>query len=159
MIDARSLTLSASDPQALAAMNEQYFGIGLRYVASVRALALQPGGADISTAQFAQHYVPTMRAITGFRDSVIGLAQGELRENRQSALLTLAGAGLAETALLAVLIWMVAGFMRHVIGPFVQATGIIDAIARDDLATEIPEVSASRFLRILMRMASTSLRL
>lgn len=166
MIDARTVTLAASDPQALAAMNDQYFGAGLRYVATVRALALQPGGAGISTAQFAQHYVPTMRAIIGFRDSVAALAEREIRKNHQDALLLLVGTGLAEAALLAVLIWMIAGFRRHVIGPFVQATHIIDAIARDDLATEIPEVSARKeisgmfdAMRVLRNNSAERLRL
>jgi diguanylate cyclase (GGDEF)-like protein len=147
MVDARALSLAYADPQALASMNDQYFGVGLNYVAAVRVLATRPGGAGVSTAQFAQQYVPTMRAITGFRDSVIALAQNELRQNRQAALFVLVGTGLAEVLLVAVLIWMAAGFRRHVIGPFVHATRIIDAIARDDLTTEIPEVSARQEIR------------
>ena len=147
LLDARTRSLATAAPEGLARMTEQYFGNGLNYVTSVRALASQPGGAGISTAQFAQQYVPTMQAITGFRDNVIVLAQNELRDNRQGALLVLVGTGLAEVLLLALLITIAAGFRRHVIGPFVKATRIIDALARDDLTADIPRISGRREIR------------
>lgn len=147
LLDARTPSLAAANPQGLAHMTDQYFGNGLRYVASVRALAARPGGAGISTAQFAQQYVPTMQAITGFRDNVIALAQDELSDNRHAALLVLVGTGLAGVLLLALMITIAAGFRRHVIGPFVKATHIIDALARDDLSADIPRVSGRREIR------------
>lgn len=147
LLDARTPSLAAADPQGLARMTDQYFGNGLGYVASVRALAARPGGAGISTAQFAQQYVPTMQAITGFRDNVIALAHDELSHNRSDALLVLIGTGFAEVLLLALLITIAVGFRRHVIGPFVKATRIIDALARDDLTADIPQVSGRREIR------------
>ncbi|WP_231890109.1 sensor domain-containing diguanylate cyclase [Ralstonia solanacearum] len=151
MIDSRLANHAGLSPAAFAQLNAEYFDDGLRYVDAVQALAGRPGGVKISTTEFAEHYVPTMRAITGFRDSVLGLAEGEIRAHRQTTLLVLAGTALAEVLLLAALAWIIASFRRHVVGPFAQATRIIDAIAGGDLSQPIPAASAHRETRAMFK--------
>ncbi|MBK5169368.1 diguanylate cyclase [Burkholderia sp. R-70211] len=138
MINTRVSGHPGLSQQLFARMNDQYFGDGLRYVSMVRALASQPDGANISTAEFAENYVPTMRAITDFRDGVLLLAEDEMLRHRRNALLVFLGTGIADALLLAMLMTVAVMFRRHVIGPFVQATHVIDAIARGDLTTDVP---------------------
>jgi diguanylate cyclase (GGDEF)-like protein len=44
-----------------------YYDNGLSYMARVRAMAMRPGGAELTAAELAAEYVPTMRPIVQFR--------------------------------------------------------------------------------------------
>jgi diguanylate cyclase (GGDEF)-like protein len=122
---------------AFVRMNEQYFGDGLADVARVRALASRPGGAAISTAEFAQQYVPLMRPIIEFRDEVLDLDEAQVRSHRDAALALLVGAGGAASILLGMLFLVAWLFRQQVVRPFVEATRVIRAIATGELAVEI----------------------
>lgn len=149
LIDSRITNQFSLSPVPLARLNTQYFGDGLRYVDQVQALTGHPGGAGITTGEFAEHYVPTMRAITDFRDGVLRLAEDELRQHRQTMLLVLTGTAAAVGLLLAALAWMVGSFRRHVVSPFVNATRSIDAIAKGDLTEPIPTAFPHRETRAM----------
>jgi hypothetical protein len=88
MIDLRMADHPALAAQAFAAMNAQYFSTGEPYAETVEALTDRSGGANLTTAQFAQHYVATLRPIVGFRDATLDAAQQELHDNRVTALCT-----------------------------------------------------------------------
>lgn len=149
MIDTRTTRLPWPDQHAVAALSTQYFNDGLRYVEAVRVEASRPGGADITTGQFAEHYVPTMRAITDFRDSVLHLAETDIRQHRRAMLLVLAGSAAGVLSVLGALAWMIVSFRRNVVGPFVNATRLIEAIARGNLSVHIPTSFARREIRAL----------
>ncbi|GCB04009.1 GGDEF domain-containing protein [Ralstonia sp. SET104] len=149
MIEARVGAHSALNRQALAALGTLYFSDGLRYVAAVRASASQPGGVDISPAAFAERYVPTMRAITDFRDNVLRLADDDIREHRRAMLLVLIGSAAAVLSVLGALAWMTISFRRNVVGPFAKATRLIDGIARGNLSMHIPTGFARREIRAM----------
>ena len=149
MIDTRTVGRPALHQHATTALATQYFGEGLRYVQTVRAQASLPGGASISTGQFAERYVPTMKAITDFRDSVLRLAEDDIRQHRRTMLLVLVGSAAAVLSVLGALAWMIVSFRRDVVGPFVNATRLIDAIARGNLGAHIPTSFARREIRAM----------
>ncbi|HJV96254.1 MAG TPA: GGDEF domain-containing protein [Albitalea sp.] len=149
LIDTRTAGRSSLDQRATAALGTQYFGDGQRYVEAVRASASLPGGVDITTGQFAERYVPTMRAITDFRDSVLHLAENDVRKHRRAMLLVLAGSAAAVLSVLGALAWMIVAFRRDVVGPFVNATRLIEAIARGNLSVHIPISFARHEIRAL----------
>lgn len=149
MIETRVGTRSALNQRALAALSTSYFGDGLRYVAAVRSRASQPGGVNITPAAFAERYVPTMRGITDFRDSVLRLAEDDIREHRRAMLLVLMGSAAAVLSVLGALAWMTISFRRNVVGPFVNATRLIDGIARGNLSAHIPTGFARREIRAM----------
>jgi diguanylate cyclase (GGDEF)-like protein len=149
MINTRTVGRPGLDQHAIDALTAQYFGAGLDYLQSVRARASQPGGVDITTGQFAERYVPTMRAITDFRDSVLRLADQDIHAHRRAMLLVLLGSAAAVLSMLVALAWMTLSFRRDVVGPFVNATRLIDAIARGDLGVHIPTGFARREIRAM----------
>ncbi len=142
MIDLRVAARPGLATAPLTQLKSAYFGDGLRYVETMRTLASRADGVDTSPAQFAERYVPTMRAITDFRDDVLHLAEDDIRQHRQTMLFALIGTAAAEAVLLAALVWMIRWFRMHIVRPFADATRLIDAIARDDLSHPIP----TRFL-------------
>ncbi|MCP3712479.1 diguanylate cyclase [Paraburkholderia sp. CNPSo 3274] len=105
---------------------------------TVRELATHPGGAHVSTGQFAEQYVPTMLSTTQLRDVLLAETQGKLRRHLRSAMLALAGAIVAVVVLLGALAWLILMFRREVVRPFAPAARVIRAIAKGDLAVEIP---------------------
>jgi diguanylate cyclase (GGDEF)-like protein len=149
LIDTRTNGRLALTQHVTTTLNAQYFVEGLRYVDAVREQASRPGGADISTAEFGEHYVPTMRAITDFRDSVLRVAEDEIREHRRAMLLVLIGSAAAVLSALGALAWMTVSFRRDVVAPFVRATRLIDAIARGNLGVHIPSGYARREIRAM----------
>ncbi|MCO5401724.1 GGDEF domain-containing protein [Ralstonia soli] len=149
MIDTRTIGNPALNRHAAAALATQYFGEGLRYVQTVRAQASLPGGAPITTGQFAEHYVPTMQAITDFRDSVLRLAEDHIGAHRRAMLLVLIGSAAAVLSALGALAWMTISFRRDVVVPFVNATRLIDTIARGNLSAHIPTSFARREIRAM----------
>lgn len=149
MIDTRTVGRPALNQPATTALATQYFGEGLRYVQTVRAQASLPGGATVTTGQFAEHYVPTMLAITDFRDTVLRLAEDDIRAHRHAMLLVLLGSAAAVLSVLVALAWMIISFRRNVVGPFVSATRLIDAIARGNLSAHIPTSFARREIRAM----------
>jgi len=149
MIETRVGTQSPLNQNTLAALSALYFGDGLRYVATVHAQASRPGGVDITPAAFAERYVPTMRAITDFRDNVLRLADDDIREHRRAMLLVLVGSAAAVLSVLGALAWMTISFRRDVVGPFVNATRLIDAIAGGNLSVHIPTGFARREIRAM----------
>ena len=138
LIDAHVRDRSALESTAFDKMNQQYFGEGIAYIAEVRRLASRPGGAGISPAQLADHYVPLMRPVTAFRDQVLDLADTEIRYHRSNALMLLAASALSVFLLLAILLSIATLFRRRVIRPLLDATHVIGAIANGDLTAEIP---------------------
>lgn len=149
LIETRTTGQLALTQHATTILNAQYFVEGLRYVDAVRKQASQPGGADISTAEFAEHYVPTMRAITDFRDSMLRMAEDDIREHRRSMLFVLIGSSTAVLLALGALAWMTVSFRRDVVAPFLRATRLIDAIARGNLGVHIPSGFARREIRAM----------
>ncbi|WP_176072370.1 GGDEF domain-containing protein [Paraburkholderia mimosarum] len=138
LIDLRMLDHPAATAEAFATMSSRYFGDGERYVSTVRELATHPGGAHVSTGRFAEQYVPTMLSITQLRDVLLAETQGRLRRHLRSAMLALAGAIVAVVVLLGALAWLILMFRREVVRPFALAARVIRAIAKGDLAVEIP---------------------
>lgn len=136
-------------PQAFAAMNARYFNEGQHYVRSVEVLGSPPGGAQLSTDEFMQTYVPYMRPIVAFRDTMLQKAEDELRGKRQALLITLALTAAAEALLLSAFVWIIASFRRDVLRPFAQATHSIRAIAAGDLTQEVPVSFVRREIRDL----------
>lgn len=149
LLEARMVEHPTLAPQAFAAMNTRYFNEGQRYVRSVEALGIRPGGAHLSTDEFAQTYVPYMRPIVAFRDAILQKAEDEIRRNRQASLVTLTLTAAAEAILLSAFVWIIASFRRDVLRPFAQATRSIRAIAAGDLTQEVPVSFARREIREL----------
>ncbi|MBB1627354.1 diguanylate cyclase [Achromobacter sp. UMC71] len=116
-----------------------YFGEGMHYLEAVRdRAALQPGGADISTAELARNYVPLMASITQFRDLMLDSIEEGMRQRRDDAIRLLVITLVAATMLAAALMLSLGQFRRRVIRPFVQATRIIGAIADGKAMSTIP---------------------
>ena len=149
MIETRIVRGSALDQQAMDTLNAQYFGDGLRYLEAVRAATSQPGGANVTTGQFAERYVPTMRAITDFRDNVLRLAEDDIRAHRGAMLWVLLGSAAAVLSVLGALAWMIVSFRRDVVRPVVNATRLIDAIASGNLSLHIPTSFTRREIRAM----------
>jgi diguanylate cyclase (GGDEF)-like protein len=154
LIDARMIEHPFLSAEAFAAVNERYFGDGLRYVASVQALAERPSGAGISTGRFAEDYVPTMKPIVGFRDAVLDKTAFELQSNRHAALVAAVTTAGGEALLMIALGLLIVGFRRDVVSPFAEATVTIHAIAAGDFNHQVP----SSFSRDDIRLMFDALR-
>ncbi|APD13465.1 GGDEF domain-containing protein [Pandoraea pulmonicola] len=126
-------------PQALAPLNTRYFAAGLHYVATVRTLASQPRRAPLTTAEFANQYVPTMRAITDFRDSMLGLAKRKVEAQRERALRMLILTAVVEATLVLVIFMVLRNFRRSVVQPFEAAVRFVDSLAQGDLDAPLPD--------------------
>ncbi|WP_191240010.1 GGDEF domain-containing protein [Pandoraea pnomenusa] len=133
MIASRMTDAAVLGPQTLDALNTQYFGAGLRYVAAVRALAGQPHPKAPTTAEFAHTYVPMMRAITDFRDNMLSIARGKVDAQYSSALRRVIYTALAEAALVLVIALVLRNFRRSVVQPFEAAARFVDALAQGNL--------------------------
>ncbi|TDV39436.1 diguanylate cyclase (GGDEF)-like protein [Paraburkholderia caballeronis] len=134
-------SLAATNPAltrgAFVQVNEQYFRLGLDYIATVRALTGGPGSPLPTTAQFAATYVPTMRPIVDFRDEMLARAEAALLRHRSAMLarcVAIAVAGVVLASLQFALFWL---FRRYVIAPFNDATRAIVAIAGGDLTAAV----------------------
>ncbi|MCE4059474.1 GGDEF domain-containing protein [Pandoraea sputorum] len=138
MIGARVNEPPELGPDSLIALNAQYFGTGLHYVATVRTLAAQPNPPALTTAEFARQYVPTMRAITDLRDSMLRLAQRKVELQRSRALRWLILTSLAEAVLVFVIIVAMRNFRRTVVLPFESATRFVDDLAQGNLDATVP---------------------
>ncbi len=149
LIDARMIEHPFLSGEAFAAVNNRYFGDGLRYVASVQALAERQGGAGISTGRFAEDYVPTMKPIVGFRDAVLDQAEAELQRNRHAALVAAVTTAGGEALLLVALGLLILGFRRDVVSPFAEATVAIQAIAAGDFDHQVPSSFSRADIRVM----------
>lgn len=138
MITSRMVAPPELGPETLKALNDQYFAGGLHYVATVRTLASQPRPTSITTAEFAHNYVPTMRAITDFRDSMLELAAHEVDARRSHALELLIFIALAEVTLVLLIFFVLRNFRRGVVQPFEAAARFVDALAQGDLDAPLP---------------------
>ncbi|WP_052811007.1 sensor domain-containing diguanylate cyclase [Pandoraea vervacti] len=125
-------------PGTLNALNSQYFGAGLHYVATVRTLAAQPRPPSMTTAEFAAHYVPTMRAITDLRDSMLARAKHNVEARRTNALRLLILTAVAEVILVLVIVVVLRNFRRTVVLPFEAATRFVDSLAQGNLDATVP---------------------
>jgi len=125
-------------PEAVLRINAVYGGDGLTYVAKVYRLARLPAGADVSTGQFAEHYVPTMTPIVELRDEILDQAYKRLHRNRALTLMALIGAFAVAFALVGTALWLHSLFRSRILRPFSAATRSILAIANGNLAVEAP---------------------
>ncbi|VVE12303.1 GGDEF domain-containing protein [Pandoraea anhela] len=138
MIAARVVEPPELGPSTLNALNAQYFGEGLHYVATVRTLASQPQPPTLTTAEFASRYVPTMSAITDFRDNMLAHAQRNVEARRARAVRLLVLTAVAELMLVLVIVVALRNFRRTVVLPFEAATRFVDALARGNLDASVP---------------------
>ena len=115
-----------------------YYDNGLSYMAHVRALATHPEGADLTAAELAAEYVPTMRPIVQFRDYVLGLAEHEVKGHRNESLMLLVASAIGTAGVLYLLLIASVYFRRRYVQPFIEAADIIMAIADGKLETPIP---------------------
>lgn len=153
-IELRMIDHPTLSTPVFAAINTRYFGEGLKYVSEVQALAERMGGAGVSTGQFAERYIPTMRPIVGFRDAVMAKAEAELRRRRDSARITALALTASDAVLLMAFAWVAIGFRRDIVRPFVQATECIRAIASGDYVREVP----AAFSRLEVRTMFDAIR-
>lgn len=138
MIAARMIDPPELGPKALDALNAQYFTAGLHYVATVRTLASSPAHVVPTTAEFAGHYVPTMHAITDFRDTMLTLARRNVDAQTSLALKWLVGTALAALALGLAMVVLLRHIRRHVVLPFEAATRCVNALAQGHLDGAVP---------------------
>ena len=127
--------ISASTYQRLTSV---YYENGLSYMARVRAMATRPEGANLTAAELAAEYVPTMRPIVEFRDYVLDLAQNEVRGHRNDSLMLLVASAIGTAGALYLLLIAAVYFRRRFVQPFIEAADIIMAIADGKLETPIP---------------------
>jgi diguanylate cyclase (GGDEF)-like protein len=132
-------------------VNTLYFGDGLSYIDTVRAMATRPGGTDLTPAQLAARYVPTLRPIVQFRDYVLSLADHEVQRHARDTLLllivTASGTGVA----LYLVVLGAVYFRLRFVQPFVEATDIITAMADGQLDTPVPRGDYRREIRSLFQ--------
>ena len=115
-----------------------YYDNGMSYMARVRAMALHPEGANLTAAELAAEYVPTMQPIVQFRDYVLDLAETEVKGHRNDALMLLVASGIGTAVVLYLLLIASVYFRRRFVQPFIQAADIIMAIADGKLETPVP---------------------
>ncbi|WP_313379486.1 GGDEF domain-containing protein [Achromobacter insolitus] len=138
----------ASMPQHAASpayreLQQQYFGAGMNYLDSVRAIAERaPEDSLVSMYELGANYVPQMKSIVQFRDLMLDAVEQRIGENRKAAIRVLLTTLAAAAMLTAALVLGLAMFRKRVIRPFVRATNIIGAIARGG---EIPPIPADQY--------------
>ncbi|KGD90391.1 diguanylate cyclase [Achromobacter sp. RTa] len=120
-------------------MQQQYFGEGMNYIESVRALAEGADeGPSVSMYELAANYVPRMQSIVRFRDLMLDRVERRIQESREAAIRVLLTTLAAAAMLTSALIIGLALFRKRVIRPFVKATDIIGKIAKGGAVPEIP---------------------
>jgi len=125
-------------PDAVRRVDNAYGDGGLNYVARIYGLANLPAGAQISTGEFAERYVPTMKPIVELRDEILDQAHTRLHRNRDITQMLLIGASAFAFALLGTMVWLYSLFRRRILEPFSAATKSILAIANGNLAVGVP---------------------
>lgn len=138
-----TVLIAAGDmrPSVLAAheaVHTRYFGVALRFVDSQTAIGLRDGRFEVSTAEFAQRYVPDMDAILQLRDVLLDEALADagrvLAETRRVAAWTAGGAGLT-----LVLLAVSGGLLhRRVVRPLSTTTRLIVTLAQGQLDVKVP---------------------
>jgi len=124
-------------------LQQQYFGEGMSYLDSVRAIAERaPEDSLVSMYELGANYVPQMKSIVRFRDLMLNDVERRIGENRQAAIRVLLTTLAAAAMLTAALILGLAMFRKRVIRPFVRATNIIGAIAKGG---EVPAIPADQY--------------
>jgi diguanylate cyclase (GGDEF)-like protein len=115
-----------------------YYDTGLSYIARVRAMATRPEGVNLTAAELAADYVPTMQPIAQFRDYVLDLAGNEVKGHRNDSLMFLVASAIGTAGVLYLLLIASVYFRRRFVQPFIEAADIIMAIADGKLETPIP---------------------
>jgi diguanylate cyclase (GGDEF)-like protein len=141
LIGARVGNRAVLTTPAFERLNTQYFGTGMAYLSGIQASAMRPGGADVSPAELAASYVPTMSAITDYRDEVLRLAETDVLDHRDKARLLLDATVLVAMLLTGALLVAGTVFRRRFVQPFVEATTVIREIADGKFATPVPQAS------------------
>ncbi|CAB5511334.1 hypothetical protein LMG26857_00621 [Achromobacter anxifer] len=132
-----------STSAAYRGLQQQYFGDGLNYIDSVRAMAeLSSEESLVSMYELGANYVPLMQSISRFRDLMLSQVERRIGESRAAAIRVLLTTLAAAAMLTAALILGLSMFRKRVIGPFVQATDIIDAIAKGG---EVPRIPVDKY--------------
>jgi diguanylate cyclase (GGDEF)-like protein len=119
-------------------LTSAYYDNGLSYMARVREMATPPEGANLTAAELAAEYVPTMRPIVQFRDYVLDLAETEVKGHRNESLMFLVASAIGTAGVLYLLLIASVYFRRRFVQPFIEAADIIMAIADGKLETPIP---------------------
>jgi diguanylate cyclase (GGDEF)-like protein len=127
--------ISATTYQRLTSV---YYDNGLSYMARVRVMATRPEGAELTAAELAAEYVPTMKPIVQFRDYVLDLAETEVKGHRNDSLMLLVASAIGTADALYLLLIASVYFRRRFVQPFIEAADIIMAIADGKLETPIP---------------------
>lgn len=124
-------------------LQQQYFGDGMNYLDSVRAMAERvPEESLVSMYELGANYVPRMKSILRFRDLMLNEVERRIGENRQAAIRVLLTTLAAAAMLTAALIIGLSMFRKRVIRPFVRATNIIGAIAKGG---DVPAIPADQY--------------
>ncbi|GLU31339.1 diguanylate cyclase [Trinickia caryophylli] len=122
--------------KALDDMEHDYFVTGIRYAEHVQALATK-GATGISPARFAADYVPPMGSITRLRDVLLDQAEAELHARQTESLVHFLVALAAAVLICGALAAMMSIVRKRMVEPLLQAVNMIDAIASDEIDTEI----------------------
>jgi diguanylate cyclase (GGDEF)-like protein len=141
LIGARVGNRAVLTTQSFDNMNTRYFGTGVTYLGAIQAAAMRPGGANVSPAQLAADYVPTMAPITDYRDEVLGLAERDVLDHRDEARMLLGLTVLVMMLLTGALLAAGSVFRRRFVQPFVEATSVIKEIAEGKFSTPVPQPS------------------
>lgn len=120
-------------------MQIRYFDSAIPFVESIVRQGMGDARYPVDAAGFAARYVPDMDAIVGLRDVLLEEALGTARRGHadaRSALAWIVTGGLITFALLGLTLWVV---HHRVVRPLEDTTALIVALARGDLAREIPK--------------------
>jgi PAS domain S-box-containing protein len=124
--------------RAIGRMDDGYFHDGLVFVEQTIEKGKQTGDYGITTAQFAERYVPLMSSVLDLRDLILNIARDQAGAGRAAARGYLAAAATGYALLLAILGVMLLRLGRRVMDAFATTTDVIVAIADGKLDTPVP---------------------
>ncbi|KRR20706.1 chemotaxis protein [Bradyrhizobium lablabi] len=133
-----------SPPRLTKAMNdavEGYFGKAAPWLEKEMATGRAEGNYAINAEQLAGAIVPAVQAFFAVRDAALNEAAERAGAARDAALTMLALAGLAVTALLAVLAGVTVMLRRRVIMPLANLTGVVGDLAAGRHDVAIPTIA------------------
>jgi diguanylate cyclase (GGDEF)-like protein len=119
-------------------LQQQYFGDGMSYLDSVRAIAERaPEESLVSMYELGANYVPRMKSIVRFRDLMLNEVERRIGENRQAAIRVLLTTLAAAAMLTAALIIGLTMFRKRVIIGAIAKGGDVPPIPADQYRGEV----------------------
>lgn len=128
-----------------------YFRDGLNLVDQLISEGRRGAGYSLSTTEFTDRFVPTMRPIETYRSAFLDASVEKFAQAKSDALTMLATVALVTTTILAILIGLILSVRTHIFRPLIHAHDQVLQLAEDGPIATSPRPTQAGEIRNLFR--------